>query len=684
MFNNIVESVLNEISAEDAYVKFYSDIPKNMFNELLTMYGGKFDFLFKFVVNNLKESPISSTFNYAKSFLSLYKTIENNVRITFLNRLKNGEYEDLVDAIQGIKDIQEQGVSTVKTRQNEGYVEIYNDDKYLLTATLTYESSQHFYGKSKWCTASDRFGRYDGWYYFLSYIFSVEYVRSNNIYDNLGTKNYPLVCILVQFTDKTKNETYQAQVDKNGNIGQVCDFEDNSVDNEEFEQQIFPIKVREVLNREIPKLMDMEKKYFEIEYKYQTSRNEYVENKRKANEERNRILRKKMLSELEEEGRKKLKFIKTKYDSVVNSNLVYNKDFIKQIIKNSVYIKSTIAEKTNHIDNKESCEQLEELLKKQGYCYAVKFESVYENIVELMLRPIFGLIHDVTSEIGRRPTFCNYFSLSRSHTELNDELNGCFIYFLEVNNAEHFEELFDIYGGVDSEEFEKLEILNIIEAKSTEGTFGVRNVYNFFNFPNTSERIKISKKDYEGFNLLEEHLIDGSCKMKLYNFKNNSSVTLNTDTMLKNSGVCSIIPYKNLLLFSFYTDLNENEFVIVNINKMKITGTMIANHIERANNCYILYDVKTMDIYIMTNKLYKTGVKLVNDENYISAKMFDNLIVFTNNTAESIENYCKVFDCNVGKIIVDNGKMESFFDEKFYYYRHNVINKDTGEKIELD
>lgn len=682
MFNNIVESVLNEISAEDAYVKFYSDIPKKIFDELLTMYGGKFDFLFKFVVNNLKESPVGSNFSYAKSFLQLYKTIENNVRITFLNRLKNGEYEDLVDAIQGIKDIQEQGVSTVKTRQKEGYVEIYNDDNYLLTATLTYESSQHFYGKSKWCTASDRFGRYDGWYYFLSYIFQLDCVRTDNVYNNLGTDKYPLECILVQFTDKTKDETYQAQVGKNGHIGQVCDFEDESVDTQEFEEQIFPKNVREVLNREIPKLMDMEKKYFEIEYKYQTSKNEYVEKKRRLNEERNRILRRKLMAELAEEGTKKLKFIKTKYDSVVNSNLIYNKDFIKQIIKNSVYIKNAIVEKSNYID-KETCEQLEELLKSQGYCYAVKFESIYGNIMELKLRPIFGYIHDIFDN-GGRPTLCDYFSVSRTHAELNDEINGCCVYFLEVNNAEHFEELFETYGGVDSKEFDNLEILNIIEEKSTEGTFRTRTVYSLFDYPYDSERKNISKKDYEGIKILEEHFSDGSCKIKLYNFKNNSSVTFDTDTMLKNSGICSIIPYSNLLLFSFYTDSNENEFVIVNINKMKITGVMMANSIQRGNNCYILYDVKTMDIYIMTNKLYKTGVKLVNNENYISAIMFDNLIVFSNNTVENIENYCKVFDCNAEKIIVDNGKFESFFDEKYYCYRHVVVNKDTGEKIELD
>ena len=270
MFDYIVESVLNEISAEDAYVKFYSNIPRNVFDELLSIYGGKFDFLFKFVLNNIKEAPTIIIFDYAKTFLNMYKNAENNVRMEFLKRLKNGEYDDLADAVNGINEIQKNGVSTTKTMQKDGYVELYNDNNYLLTATLTYEASQHYYGKSKWCTASDRFGRYDGWYYFLSYIFRLDYVRSDKIYNNLGTSMYPLECVLVQFTDNKKNKTYQSQVGKDNFYGQICDFADNSVDEDTFYHDILPRNLRNLLESKLPELLAMEQKCFESEYKYQT------------------------------------------------------------------------------------------------------------------------------------------------------------------------------------------------------------------------------------------------------------------------------------------------------------------------------------------------------------------------------------------------------------------------------
>lgn len=206
MFNSIVESVLNEISAEEAYAKYYSDIPKDVFDGLLEIYGGKFDALFKFVLKSINDYITPSMIDDAKLFLKKYKGVGNNTRIEFLKRFKNGDYEDLVDAMQGLQEIEKEGVSTVKSRQDEGYIELYNDDNYLLTATLTYEANQHFYGNSKWCTSSDRFGKRDGWFYFLSYVFGVKDIYDKDIYGNLGTKKYPIKNVLVQFTDKTKNK----------------------------------------------------------------------------------------------------------------------------------------------------------------------------------------------------------------------------------------------------------------------------------------------------------------------------------------------------------------------------------------------------------------------------------------------------------------------------------------------
>ena len=50
MFNSIVENVLNEINANDAYEKFYSALPSEDYFNLVNMYG-KFDNLIKFILN---------------------------------------------------------------------------------------------------------------------------------------------------------------------------------------------------------------------------------------------------------------------------------------------------------------------------------------------------------------------------------------------------------------------------------------------------------------------------------------------------------------------------------------------------------------------------------------------------------------------------------------------------------
>ena len=82
MFKYITESVLNEISAEDAYNKFYSNIPKDTFDTILNAYGGKFDAVIKFIFNNIRDYEDSFMIrDNALKFIKLYKSIENNVRM---------------------------------------------------------------------------------------------------------------------------------------------------------------------------------------------------------------------------------------------------------------------------------------------------------------------------------------------------------------------------------------------------------------------------------------------------------------------------------------------------------------------------------------------------------------------------------------------------------------------------
>lgn len=71
MFDSIVESVLNEISAEDAYNKFYNFIDRNEFNQIVTANKGKFDKLVRFIMDSIKANEIDS-------FIEKAKKIKNN------------------------------------------------------------------------------------------------------------------------------------------------------------------------------------------------------------------------------------------------------------------------------------------------------------------------------------------------------------------------------------------------------------------------------------------------------------------------------------------------------------------------------------------------------------------------------------------------------------------------------
>lgn len=109
----------------------------------------------------------------------------------------------------------------------DGLVKLFENDRLLVTATLSYAASQKYYGDSHWCTASGIDGVFDGWKMYNDY-----------------TEDE---AILLQFVDKSRREhSYQAQyiVDwrnsTNGNqvmrTSQICDFEDNGASQYELEE----------------------------------------------------------------------------------------------------------------------------------------------------------------------------------------------------------------------------------------------------------------------------------------------------------------------------------------------------------------------------------------------------------------------------------------------------------------
>lgn len=398
MFGSILESVLNEINAEDAYNKFYSSINIDDYNNLVSAYGGKFDSIIKFILNCIKSGDCSV--DEALGFISKYrdKNLPNQIRIEINNKTKSGEYENFIDIEEDLNSMLKNGVATLKTYQEEGYTVLYDDERYLLTCTTTYAANHHYYGNSKWCTASDRLGRYDGWMYFLRYT-----LNSNDAFDNYpDIENLTPFCILAQFVDKFKKQTYQMQVGNTG-FGQICDFEDNSIDTSVF-LQVFPKQLYDILWKNFDSLLNLQRTNFNKELKYQQSKDDYVEKKRAKKEEELRRLTEALVARITETRRRKFDYVKSKFEPIKGGDLFKNKDFIKQIVCFDRLVKTFNGRQSDNPEamSDEDVRALDSMIEKQGYAYPNKIECCGSNLI-IKITPVFGMVPTIELDNNERP-----------------------------------------------------------------------------------------------------------------------------------------------------------------------------------------------------------------------------------------------------------------------------------------
>lgn len=208
MFDLIVEEVLNEISPEQAYDKFYNSIPIEDFNKIVEA-NGKFDALVKFLLGEyMKEN---TNLEECLELIKVYKTIDNKARITVSDKLKNKDYETIDELIYDLTHTEEITMFSKSSLIKNGYEEIARIETWILTATYTYEANRKHFGYTEWCTASDRLGNYDGYKQFLYYTVDPD-------------------CALIQITNvNDKKVTYQIRVDEAGILRTICDVSDTSM-----------------------------------------------------------------------------------------------------------------------------------------------------------------------------------------------------------------------------------------------------------------------------------------------------------------------------------------------------------------------------------------------------------------------------------------------------------------------
>lgn len=214
--------ILTEISSKDAYERFYrGTIDERLFMELMTGQPKLTPFhkiCIKYMANEgQEEMPHMLAMQVGETWPKL--TPEKKQAL--IDMANEGEIEcDYGSIITALTSVERQRFHTQKQAEKDGYVQLYEDDGVKLTCTLTYAANCHYFGHTKWCTASDIYGEYSGWQQFK------DYADPNGE----GSDEEPEAthCFLQLFIKKT-GDLYQFTMDSYGEIEEACDKEDHEV-----------------------------------------------------------------------------------------------------------------------------------------------------------------------------------------------------------------------------------------------------------------------------------------------------------------------------------------------------------------------------------------------------------------------------------------------------------------------
>ena len=160
---NILESqlmLLTEASLEDIYSKYYSDIPWEMFNEIInldpTASNGRMGRYGKWLLNIYKKGTFKEgDFGEARELLPVYDKYRNVIEVKDIMKLNSmGElYQVVQPYIGGDKATSK---SDAARKIKNGAEKVYEDNQWVIVIPHTMEAAQ-LYGKhTRWCTAAER------------------------------------------------------------------------------------------------------------------------------------------------------------------------------------------------------------------------------------------------------------------------------------------------------------------------------------------------------------------------------------------------------------------------------------------------------------------------------------------------------------------------------------------------
>lgn len=343
--NTIYKNIITEISADDAYTRFYSNMPREDYDAILDGDPNPDKFV-QFMLNNVRDGK--ATKEDAILALNAFKSADQLVKNNVKNKFAAGEYGDVYDIIGDIKYLSEgNAILSRKKFAKEGFIKIKENENWVATCTTNYLANNHYFGKTHWCTASDRNGRWDGYRMFLSYGYPnyilVQFTWKKTVKEAVENQEYTDIDDYLKYstdngvvTDEInwQDQMFQVQLDRYGNIGQICNFMDRSLHMDELSglvgKDMFSVLKDTGI---IGKLFEIALKQGEQEKKYQEAVTDIINMKKKRKRERQAQMRRVVEAQVFEINSQKKQVALQQWNEFIANKGWEDPELIKNIIR---------------------------------------------------------------------------------------------------------------------------------------------------------------------------------------------------------------------------------------------------------------------------------------------------------------------------------------------------------------
>ena len=396
------EMTLNEIDANAAYEKFYSNIPREDYDKILATAGvTNPDKFTQFFLNDVRDGEIGP--DVACQILNMFKNSDQLIKDKIIKSFSQGLFGDVKDIYRTIIYLEKGGtVMSRKEMINSGIVTVAENERWKVTCTTNYAANNGIFGKmgAHWCTASDRNGSWDGYQMFERYTNNAALLQftwkgksdSNITYSdilkdidkNLGYTGevIPERYKTIQFVVK---EPVNGEIRVVGN-SERCDALNSTIDYELLRELVGEDIYSLLTNEEVIKgLITKTNESRESEKQFETYFSELERRRRQREDEKLRKKLEELNKKCQEKNEKKLAFVAEKWKEFLDQKMYLNQDMITKIRGGKPEEFEEDEEGFAH-----PTERSEEDLLSTNYVVVSEYCPISEQYSSLVLRPYFG------------------------------------------------------------------------------------------------------------------------------------------------------------------------------------------------------------------------------------------------------------------------------------------------------